>query len=418
MQQASRWIRALAFAPLAICLGCAAPAIKPGTTAMGANQPSAFSKMGESIASWPVSKAVSAPFKSGGKSATPEVSASDPVALQNKPALHGADYQVSVAVMQETSGSDDGAIAAYEKALEIDPKHLPALMGLAHLYDRKAKYDKAISLYQRAIAAYPKSSTTHNDLGICYCRKGMYEESLSELKRAINLSPERQLYRNNIATLLVELNRIDEAYDQLKEVHGEAVAHYNLGCLLVNKKRNADASEQFSLALAHRPDLKEAQIWIAKLNAAPADRSPNKIASPQVASNRADPNASPADFQPSVKQSSPSRQVAVVRQAVPSPDTPINIWALRSDQPDPRDVIPLPAVHGEAEYGVVKPMEEPLVELAGIESTRRVPAQTVTYPKASIPQPLSEDRFEAAPEPQRAIAPPRNEIRLLPPTDE
>ena len=63
------------------------------------------------------------------------------------------------------------------------------------------------------------------------------------------MAPKNPLYRNNIATVLVDQCRFREAFTNLREVHSEAAAYYNLGCLL-NKKGNTPAAMQnFALAL-------------------------------------------------------------------------------------------------------------------------------------------------------------------------
>ena len=63
----------------------------------------------------------------------------------------------------------------------------------------------------------------------------MFEKSTAALDEAVRIQPAVVLYRNNIAMVLVDLGQIEAAYSHLAAVHPEAVAHYNLGYLLLKK---------------------------------------------------------------------------------------------------------------------------------------------------------------------------------------
>ncbi len=398
MQQPSRWIRAVAFLPLAASLGCTAPATKQGIVA---NQPSTFSKIGDSFAS--MGTAIAAPFKSEKKPTEPVVSLNDPTSLQKKPALTGPEYQVSIASMQESSGNIEGAILAYEKAIDIEPKYVPALMGLAHIYDRQEKYERAIGYYQRAVKAAPTNASAHNDLGLCYCRESKNDLAAAELKKAISLAPERRLYRNNFATVLVELNQPDEAFLQLKEAHGEAAAHYNLGYLLAQKGKNAEASQHLAMALARDPRMKDAQDLLSQINRSPAQIAAQPISAPQQ------PQPAPIVMTP--VQSPRDSQIAVLGPTLPS--RPL---AVIEQNVDSLAISPLPPVGNESMVVTVTPDREPLdiQPLPPVESSRRINAQPVNFPLNGTLRLSSPDSREIT-QPQPTT--PRNELRLLPADD-
>jgi tetratricopeptide (TPR) repeat protein len=87
----------------------------------------------------------------------------------------------------------------------------------------------------------------------------------------VELQPLNKLYRNNLATALVELGRADKAFQHLMAVHGEAVAHYNLGFLLWKAKKPEEARQQFLAALAVDPSLTPARKVLAQFSGAPSD---------------------------------------------------------------------------------------------------------------------------------------------------
>jgi len=188
----------------------------------------------------------------------------DPTALATKVEPKTETY-VAVARMYEQTGRPAEAESQYRKALQLTPKHLGALLGYAHLKDHQGQFDEAIRVYQRAASEYPRDPTVFNDLGLCYARRGRYHEALGALGQAIRLQPKRLHYRNNVALVLVEMGQIDAAFSQLRVVHSEAVAHYNLGYLLQKKGSAEAAAWHFGAALSKDPSLSQARIWLNRL---------------------------------------------------------------------------------------------------------------------------------------------------------
>ncbi|MBI3837356.1 MAG: tetratricopeptide repeat protein [Planctomycetia bacterium] len=178
----------------------------------------------------------------------------------------GPNVFVAAAQISEQSGNAEAAEAQYQKALEIDPNHLGALLGYARLEDRQNNFDSAAKLYQKAMKRHPKEGSVHNDLGLCYHRRGMLPEAALSLQQAVDLQPKKKLYRDNLATVLVEQDKTPEALKQLIVAHGEAVGNYNLAYLLVQRHKNAAALEYFRKAAEKDPSLTAAQQWVATLS--------------------------------------------------------------------------------------------------------------------------------------------------------
>jgi tetratricopeptide (TPR) repeat protein len=61
------------------------------------------------------------------------------------------------------------SIAAYQKALELDPKQEQAALGLGWAYQYTKEYDKAIAAYNQAIQIDPKDAAADANLGIAWC---------------------------------------------------------------------------------------------------------------------------------------------------------------------------------------------------------------------------------------------------------
>lgn len=194
---------------------------------------------------------------------------SDPLRLDRQPKKVGPEVFVAAARLLENQGKTAEAEAQYQKALQAAPKDLYALVGLARLHDRQGNPGKAIELYQQAIGAHPNNSLAYNDLGLCLARQHQHDQALAALSRAVELQPGNAKYRNNLATVLVETNRTEEALKQLAAANPPAIAHYNLGYLLQQKGRRADALRHFQQALALDPALSAANEMLMKLGGTP-----------------------------------------------------------------------------------------------------------------------------------------------------
>ncbi len=216
---------------------------------------SAFKKASSKTSKAPTAKA----------STTTEI---DPISVYNKTKPADAEFFSGVARLKERSGDTAAAAEFYNKALAVDPAHLPSQLGLARMHDRQGNLELAIKHYQQAVAKNPRSAAAHNDLGLCYARARQLEPSVEALGRAVELMPDKALYRNNISTVLVEMGRTDDALRHLSHVHGEAVAHYNVGYLLNQRGRSAEALSQFQLALQADPTLDAARGWVEQLGSA------------------------------------------------------------------------------------------------------------------------------------------------------
>lgn len=266
------------------------PNMPQSSTADESSWTAPFKKLGDTMSS---------PFKGADKSESAKIAELDTIALANKVAEPKASLYVQLAKMHERNGKLNEAVGEYDRALDIDPKDLSALLGLAQMYDRIGRYEEALVFYGRAIKVAPDNATIHNDLGLCLARSDNMKDAAAAMRRAVSLDPKKVLYRNNLATVLLELGRVDEAYETLESVHGAAVAHYNVGFLLNKKQRQAEALKHFELAATLDPSLKEAHQWVASLGGKPlpasvAKSSPSPVVETPVVAPAPAPALAPA----------------------------------------------------------------------------------------------------------------------------
>lgn len=189
---------------------------------------------------------------------TPE---DDAVSLKGK-GKPGPELYVAFARMYEQSSKWGDAEQQYQAALNLKDDYLPALLGYAQLKERLGQPAEALQYYQKAAQKYPQEASVHNNMGMCYARQGRLDEAAAAMSAAVRLSPKTPLYRNNFATVLVDQGKLREAFAQLREVHGEAAAYYNMGYLLNKKGQTLAATQHFALALRSDPSMTSARRWI------------------------------------------------------------------------------------------------------------------------------------------------------------
>ncbi len=215
---------------------------------------------------------ISKKFGSGNKMASaprpmmpPATNRPDSISLSTPSGPPSPEFFIFAAQMCEQQGDVPQARKNFQKALTMWPGQVEVLRAAARMEDRQGNLPLAENLYQQAVTANPQHPGALNDLGLCLAREGKLQPSLQALEQAVQLQPTKALYRNNAATVLVEMHQDQRALAHLAAVHGAADANYNLGQLLVERNRAADAAPYFQAALQQNPGLQQAQVALAKL---------------------------------------------------------------------------------------------------------------------------------------------------------
>jgi tetratricopeptide (TPR) repeat protein len=92
----------------------------------------------------------------------------------------------------------DAAIAAYQKAIELDPKWAPAHYNLGLIYYDQHKLDAAIAAYQKAIELDPKWAPPHYNLGLIYRDQHKLDEACKMFINGGKLAPEDPDYPTRV----------------------------------------------------------------------------------------------------------------------------------------------------------------------------------------------------------------------------
>jgi tetratricopeptide (TPR) repeat protein len=138
------------------------------------------------------------------------------------------------------SGDYARAIADYDRAIDIDPQHEKAYYNRGNAYRDKGDYDVAIADYTQAIDIDPQYEKAYNNRGIAYSDKGDYDAAIADYTQAIDIDPQHEkayynrgnAYRDkgNYDTAIGDYNKAIEIDPQYEEAYvNRGIAYKNKG---------------------------------------------------------------------------------------------------------------------------------------------------------------------------------------------
>lgn len=175
-----------------------------------------------------------------------------------EPAVNATTY-FAHAHLLERQGQFDRAVVQYRKALALKPDFLSARNRLGITLNKLGRHAEASEQFRQAIAGHAELAYLHNNLGFSLYLEGKYVEALAALDEALALNTEFARAHMNRAVVLARLERFDEAYAELALAGSQADACFNMGVILTEAGRYADAARYLEAAVTARPDFDAAR---------------------------------------------------------------------------------------------------------------------------------------------------------------
>ncbi|PSB01469.1 serine/threonine-protein kinase [Merismopedia glauca] len=160
------------------------------------------------------------------------------------------------------------ALAAYEKAIALNPNYIEARIGKANILTQLNRYQEALVNYEKAIKLKPDSAALWQGRGIVLDLLNQNTQALYSFDRAIaidrNIS-ESWYGKGKILTKIKKYSEALKAYDEAVNLTDKVPKYwYERGWVLHNLKRYSEAITSYDKALGLQDSL--APAWYGKAN--------------------------------------------------------------------------------------------------------------------------------------------------------
>ena len=126
----------------------------------------------------------------------------------------GADEWLATALACECgTGTRAEAINAYDRALQVDPQRIDALLNCGTIYYEDGNLEKASEYFERAIALDAENALAHFNLGSVLDEIGKVEAARQHLRLAVRLHPDYPDAHYNLAFVCEKLGAFSEAQE-------------------------------------------------------------------------------------------------------------------------------------------------------------------------------------------------------------
>jgi tetratricopeptide (TPR) repeat protein len=123
----------------------------------------------------------------------------------------------NLGILAAREGSTDQAIDYFQRALQIDPKHIIALQNLGNAYRQKRDWANAQNTLERALALNPDDPEANYSLGMVYAQQNDTRQAYEFLQKAIAARPAYPEALNNLGILYLRTRRPEEAKHSFEE---------------------------------------------------------------------------------------------------------------------------------------------------------------------------------------------------------
>lgn len=103
-----------------------------------------------------------------------------------------------------------------DKAINLNPYDVNALISRGITHDEQRNYPEAISDFNRAIQLHPDRQSIYVDRSYAFIRLSKFEDALSDLDKALEMDPECKMSYNNRADVYRRIGKYDLAERDIK----------------------------------------------------------------------------------------------------------------------------------------------------------------------------------------------------------
>jgi len=174
------------------------------------------------------------------------------------PTRHPSSYFTEAEELYQ-QGDLRGAIAAYERALELDPGRIEARINLARLLALDGRTSEAVQIAERAVDRAPENVRAWAILGMTYDWHGQVDRAIEACGHAMDLTPDHAEAHAYLAEAHVDAGNWAEATEianKALDLDGNSVdVQRNYGYVMEVQGNYTAAIEAYKRALEIHPNL-------------------------------------------------------------------------------------------------------------------------------------------------------------------
>ena len=176
---------------------------------------------------------------------------------------------------------------AFERSLEIDPKHVKSLINLSRVLLEQEQPKEALARINTALEIDSASAEVHRVAGRVHTALGDRDAAIASYRVALSLDSTDVWSMNNMGLILIQQGRFDEALPPLARAvqlkPGSPVFQNNLGVALERTGHFALARETYQAAIAADSSYAKASVSLARVTGLTDDPSAEPLELAQLA---------------------------------------------------------------------------------------------------------------------------------------
>lgn len=192
-----------------------------------------------------------------------------------------ADVLTLRAEAQLALGKPDLAAPLFRQALQLQPSHAPALLGLARLALSRKQQAEAMRYVEQAIAAQPKEMEALRFKGDLLRAQGQFEAARLAYESILTLRPNNVQARTDIAGLFLDAGQLEQARAQIaaarKVQPNSLLINYAQAMLDYRERRYKQARDQVQHTLRAAPDHPPTLLLAATIDLALNDLTQSRL---------------------------------------------------------------------------------------------------------------------------------------------
>ena len=180
---------------------------------------------------------------------------------------------LAYAKLKEDNEEYTEARERYREMLIAYPDNIDAQLGLARIELATGRTQQAEEILMALADMHPQNLAVQRQLGQMYVLREDWSSAKKILETACADHPKDQTVAFELGLAYAKTNELNKAMDRLSFAVGESAAMYNIGYVLNEQGRPAEATSWFQSALKNHPDARtshQAQQMLARINEANA----------------------------------------------------------------------------------------------------------------------------------------------------